>query len=77
VIKEQLLVPPSTATHYVVVSDAAKHGDVWRWTQADGTSAMRYSQSLRGFITEIDAVTLFSSVGLPERLTVRGVTPQR
>ena len=34
--KEQLLVPPKDATHYVVVSEAGKHGDMWRWTLPDG-----------------------------------------
>ena len=32
--KEQLLKPPADATHYVVVSEAGKHGDQWRWTHA-------------------------------------------
>ena len=27
--KEQLLVPPADATHYVVVSTAGKHGDAY------------------------------------------------
>src|SRR5688500_13776518 len=29
--KEQLLQPPANAVHYVVVSEAGKHGDQWRW----------------------------------------------
>ena len=39
--KEQLLVPPSNAEHFVVVSEAGKHGDEWRWTQPDGSRAYR------------------------------------
>ena len=50
--KEQLLVPPKDAAHYVVVSMAGKHGDQWVWTLPDGSIAGRYSQSLRGWITE-------------------------
>ena len=33
--KEQLLVPPSNATHFVVVSTAGKHGDDYMWTLPD------------------------------------------
>ena len=73
--KEQLLVPPAEAMRMVIVSDSAKHGDVWLWTQADGSSAARYSQSLRGWITETDAVARFDAAGLPAALTVRGVSP--
>jgi hypothetical protein len=34
--KEQLLKPPADAVHYVVVSEAGKHGDQWRWRLPDG-----------------------------------------
>ena len=44
--KEQLLVPPKDAVHYVVVSEAGKHGDMWRWTLPDGRTAYRHSQAL-------------------------------
>jgi imidazolonepropionase-like amidohydrolase len=74
--KEQLLVPPAGAKHMVVVSDSAKHGDVWVWTQADGSRAARYSQSLRGWITETDGVARFNEAGLPISVVVRGVTPE-
>ena len=73
--KEKLLVPPADAAHYVVVSDAAKHGDIWMWTMEDGSRAARYSQSLRGWITETDGVLRLNAAGLPEALTVRGVSP--
>lgn len=73
--KEQLLVPPASATHYVVVSDSAKHGDVWLWTQADGSVAARHSQSLRGWITETDGVLRKGPDGLPTAITIRGVSP--
>lgn len=74
--KEQLLVPPASADHYVVVSDSAKHGDIWRWKQADGSTAFRHSQSLRGWITETDAVVRYGSDGLPTSLQIRGISPE-
>jgi imidazolonepropionase-like amidohydrolase len=73
--KEQLLTPPATATHYVVVSQAGKHGDQWVWTQADGSLAGRYSQSLRGWITEVDDVIKLGADGMPAAMTIRGISP--
>jgi hypothetical protein len=73
--KEQLLVPPANADHYVVVSESAKHGDIWTWTLPDGSRAYRHSQSLRGWITETDAVVRANAKGLPQSVTIRGVTP--
>lgn len=72
--KEQLLKPPADAFHYVVVSEAGKHGDQWRWQLPDGRTAYRWSQELRGWITEMDQVTKLASDGTIEALTVRGVT---
>jgi len=73
--KDQLLVPPTNAAHYVVVSMAGKHGDQWVWTQPDGAIASRYSQSLRGWITEIDEVMTLGTDGLPTAIAIRGITP--
>ena len=73
--KDQLLKPPANAAHYVVVSMAGKHGDQWAWTLPDGSIATRYSQSLRGWITETDEVMTLGSDGLPNKILVRGVTP--
>lgn len=73
--KEKLLVPPANAEHYVVVSDAGKHGDMWRWTLPDGRIAYRHSQSLRGWISEVDQVVKLGPDGLPQVLEVRGITP--
>ena len=73
--KEQLLKPPADAEHYVVVSDAGKHGDMWRWRLPDGQLAYRHSQSLRGWITETDQVTALDAAGLPQKVEVRGITP--
>ena len=73
--KDQLLVPPANAEHFVVVSDAGKHGDQWRWTLPDGRTAYRYSQSLRGWITETDEIDTFGAKGAPSDIVIRGVTP--
>jgi imidazolonepropionase-like amidohydrolase len=73
--KDQLLRPPADAAHYLVVSDAGKHGDMWSWSLADGKLAYRHSQSLRGWITETDQVDLLGPDGLPVRIEVRGITP--
>lgn len=75
VAKEQLLTPPTDAVHYVVVSDAGKHGDVWGWTLPDGRRAYRHSQSLRGWITETDQVVKLGADGSPVMVEVRGITP--
>lgn len=72
--KEELLTPPADAVHYVVVSEAGKHGDQWRWQLPDGRIAYRWSQELRGWITEMDQVTSLAPDGTVTALTVRGVT---
>jgi imidazolonepropionase-like amidohydrolase len=72
--KEELLKAPADAAHYVVVSEAGKHGDQWRWQLPDGRTAYRWSQELRGWITEMDQVTAFAPDGTIAALTVRGVT---
>src|SRR4028119_1870447 len=66
--------PPADAVHYVVVSEAGKHGDQWRWPLADGRIAYRWSQELRGWITEMDQVDTYGPDGMIQALTVRGVT---
>jgi imidazolonepropionase-like amidohydrolase len=73
--KEQLLVPPSGAAHYVVVSTAGKHGDEYMWKLPDGRVAMRESILLRGLTFETDQVMRFGPDGMPSELVVRGVTP--
>jgi imidazolonepropionase-like amidohydrolase len=73
--KEQLLVPPAGADHFVVVSAAGKHGDEWRWTQADGSLAYRESILLRGLVFEQDEVVKLDANGKPVGFTIRGVTP--
>ena len=41
--REDLLKPPADAVHFVVVSEAGKHGDQWRWQLPDGGTAYRLS----------------------------------
>jgi imidazolonepropionase-like amidohydrolase len=73
--KEQLLVPPGNATHYVVISSAGKHGDEYVWTTADGRTAIRQSILLRGLIFETDETLKFGADGMPSDIVIRGVTP--
>ena len=73
--KEQLLKPPANADHYVVISEAGKHGDEWRWTQGDGSVAYRESILLRGLVYEQDEVVKFDNSGKPVSIVIRGVTP--
>ena len=73
--KDQLMKPPEKAVHYVVFSEAGKHGDQWRWQLPDGSMAYRWSQELRGWISEIDQVVALGPDGSPTRITIRGVTP--
>ncbi len=72
--KEQLLKPPADAIHFVVVSEAGKHGDQWRWQLPDGRTAYRWSQELRGWITEMDQVSTIAPDGTVTAITVRGIT---
>ena len=70
--KEQLMQPPAGARHYVLASDAAKHGDIWSWTMPDGSTAYRMSMSLRGWITEEDATVKLGADGRPVSIKIRG-----
>src|SRR2546423_1777568 len=73
--KEQLLVPPADAAHFVVVSTAGKHGDEYMWKMADGRTAFRESILLRGLIFETDETLRLGTDAMPAELVVRGVTP--
>jgi len=72
--KEELLKPPADAVRYVVVSEAGQHGSQWQWQLPDGRTAYRWSQELRGWITEMDQVTTFAPGETIAATTVRGVT---
>jgi len=71
----ELMKPPANAAHFVVVSEAGKHGDEWRWTLPDGSVAYRESILLRGLVYEQDEVVHFGPGGTPDKITIRGVTP--
>ncbi|WP_245600300.1 amidohydrolase family protein [Sphingomonas jaspsi] len=73
--KEKLLVPPANADHFVIVSQAGKHGDEWRWTLPDGSRAYRESILLRGLIFEVDEVAKLDANGNVVSRVIRGVTP--
>jgi hypothetical protein len=73
--KEQLLVPPADAKHFVVVSTAGKHGDEYVWKAPDGRLAFRESILLRGLIFETDETMRFGLDGMPAEVVIRGVTP--
>jgi len=73
--KEQLLVPPADAAHFVVVSTAGKHGDEYAWKMPDGRIAFRESILLRGLIFEQDETMRVGSDGMPADVVIRGVTP--
>ena len=74
--KEQLLVPPKDAQHFVVVSTAGKHGDEYVWTRPDGRLAFRESILLRGLTFETDETMRAGADGMPSDIVIRGVTPQ-
>jgi imidazolonepropionase-like amidohydrolase len=73
--KEQLLVPPKDAAHFVVVSTAGKHGDEYMWTMPDGRTAFRESILLRGLVFETDETMRVGADGMPTDIVIRGVTP--
>ncbi len=73
--KEQLLVPPKDAAHYVVMSTAGKHGDEYAWKLPDGRMAFRQSILLRGLIFETDETFRFGADNMPSEIVIRGVTP--
>src|SRR5207302_7988076 len=73
--KEQLLVPPANAAHFVVVSTAGKHGDEYMWTMPDGRTALSESILLRGLIFETDETMRVGADAMPSEMVIRGVTP--
>ena len=75
VTKEQLLVPPADAQKFKIVSAAGEHGSAAIWRRADGSFAVRESMNLRGQIFEQDEVIHSGANGQPDRLVIRGYTP--
>jgi len=74
-LKEQLLVPPASAQHFIVVSSAGKHGDEYLWTMPDGRTAIRQSVLLRGLYFETDETITSDASGMPANIVIRGETP--
>jgi imidazolonepropionase-like amidohydrolase len=74
--KEQLLVPPATADRFIIVSPAGQHGTSASWRAADSSVVSRDSMLLRGMLWEQDQTIHFGRNGQPDRIEVRGVTPQ-
>ena len=72
---DQLAKPPEDARHYTIVSTGGVHGHVQLWTAADGTLMERDSMNLRGQKFEMDQATTLGADHLPQRLVVRGFTP--
>ena len=70
------MTPPAGARHYTISSTAGKHGDVWSWTMPDGRVAYRMSMSLRGWVTEDDALMTLGADRRPTAITIRGYTDQ-
>ena len=73
--KEQLLVPPENAQKLLIVSAAGQHGTAAVWRLPDGSMASRDSLLLRGMVWEQDQVIRLNAQGVPDRIVVRGVTP--
>ena len=73
--KDQLLVPPKEAAHFVVMSTAGKHGDEYMWAMPDGRTAFRQSILLRGLVFETDETMRVGADGMPTEIVIRGVTP--
>jgi hypothetical protein len=73
--KEQLLAPPADAQKFVIVSAAGQHGTAFRWTK-DKTEYYREGILLRGMVWEQDQAIHIAANGQPDRIEVRGSTPQ-
>jgi hypothetical protein len=71
----RLMVPPSGAEKFVVVSAAGQHGFSSLWKAGDGSILSRESILLRGMVWEQDESIHFGRNGQPDRITIRGVTP--
>lgn len=73
--KDQLLNPPADAEKFLIVSAAGQHGQSARWRTADGDTAFRESMNLRGQVFEQDEVIHTAANGQPDRIAIRGFTP--
>lgn len=72
---DQLMTAPADARRFVIVSSAGEHGRAALWTAPDGTTNVRESLLLRGFVFEQDHSVRLGANGMPTRIEVRGVDP--
>ena len=72
---EQLAKPPANAAHYVIQSNAGKHGESWLWSTPDGTRMGRESMVLRGQVFELESAGKSGKDGMPASVVIRGSTP--
>jgi len=72
----ELAKPPGDARHFVIESAAAKHGDSWSWTSADGSRMGRESMNVSGQIWDSDYTATTGTDGTPSSLSIRGFTPK-
>ncbi|MFC4312526.1 amidohydrolase family protein [Steroidobacter flavus] len=66
---------PKNAQHFVISSVAAKQGDSWRWTAADGTRHNRESMTMRGMSWEWRFEGRADGSGVPAMMKVTGTIP--
>ncbi len=71
----QLMTPPPGAQKFLVISVAGQHGSSSLWRTADGSFASRESILLRGMVWEQDETIHFGRNGQPDRVVIRGITP--
>ena len=74
--KDQLLVPPPNADHFVVVSEAGKHGDEWCWTTAGRKRRLSANPScFAAWCSSRTRSIQLGTDGMPIDVVIRGVTP--
>jgi imidazolonepropionase-like amidohydrolase len=72
---DQLMVAPPDVERFVVLSAAGEHGYSSLWKGDEGRIFSRESILLRGMVWEQDEVIHFGRNGQPDRITIRGFTP--
>jgi imidazolonepropionase-like amidohydrolase len=73
---ESLAKAPADAQRFTILSKSGPHGHAETWRKADGTLVSRGSMNLRGLQYEIEQTTRLGKDGMPDRITLRGFTPQ-
>ncbi len=72
---DKLMVPPSDATKFVILSAAGSHGSSYLWRTPAGEICSRDSMNLRGMISEVDESIHLGANGQPDWIAIRGFTP--